>query len=95
MESKKLEIIKDLMKQLEDQMASSAEDFSERLGRKPKIEAKVIEIEAKPKEEMPEEEMPEEEMVEEEMVEDEEMSMPEEMDEKEDLKERLLRLRNK
>jgi len=90
MESKKLEIIKDLMKQLEDQMASSAEDFSERLGRKPKIEAKVIEIEAKPKEEMPEEEMVEdEEMSEEEMVEDEEM------DEKEDLKERLLRLRNK
>lgn len=45
MDDKTLEIIKELMEQLQDEMKPSAMDFDERLGKKPKVE--VIKVEGK------------------------------------------------
>jgi len=49
MESRKLEIIKQLMEELQDEMQYGEEDLSSRLGRAPKVE--VLKMEAEPMEE--------------------------------------------
>ncbi len=86
MEDRKLQIIKELMEQLQDEMSYGAEDFEERLGRK-KPDVKVLKIEGEmdPMESMDDE--PESEM-----GADEDMELESEGPDSE-LKKRLMKLR--
>ena len=88
MDKRELELIKELMDKLSDEMEYGEEDFAERLGRK-KPEIEVIKMEG----EMPlEDEDMEEDSMEPEMELEDEMDM-EESSPEEDLKRRLMKLR--
>ena len=79
MESRKMEIIQQLMEELQEEMQLGEDDLSSRLGRAPKVE--VVKMEAEPLE------------GEDEMIDDMgEMEMEEESPE-EKLKQRLLKMR--
>jgi len=82
MDNKELEIIKDLMDKLAEEMELKEDDFSERLGRK----KPVVEIENSPKKE---EECEDEDLVSMDLLEDEE----EEESPENELKKRLMNLR--
>lgn len=93
---KELQIIKELMEQLQDEMSYSKDDFEERLGRK-KPEGEVVKIEGK-LEEDPELENMEEELGMDLDQDDEMGESPEHIEAveegpEESLKKRLLRLR--
>lgn len=105
-ESDKLATIKELMDQLQSEMDSSPDDFNERLGRKPKVEAIAIKVEEKPKFDMKNIEEPFQRLQRDEPKatdknslaqgmdsEESEMEDPE-MDSEESLKERLMKLRS-
>jgi hypothetical protein len=81
MESKKLNIIMDLMQELQNEMEYGKEDFEERLGR-PKPQVEVMKMEG---------ELPMGEEMEGDMPEDEMMMEEESPDEK--LKNRIMKLR--
>lgn len=104
MESKKLQIIKELMEQLQEEMSYGADDFEERLGRK-KPEIEIVEMKSQsPKLEKLEEVVGEdldgddeegESLKHKSMVlgDDDEMYEEEDCGPEEDLKKRLMKLR--
>ena len=92
---KDLEVIKNLMEELQDQMKYSDEDLSERLGRK-KPEVKVLEIKGKIP--MDEESMEDESLEDKlgfDMDHDDEMDEDHEVSPDSDLKQRIMSLRKK
>ena len=107
-ESDKLATIKELMDQLQREMDSSPEDFNERLGKKPKVEAVAIKIEEKPKFDMKNIDEPFQRLQRDEPKATDRPSLAQGMDDEEDsesdmeeveseesLKERLMKLRGK